>query len=148
MHVFLVGFRHVGPATTPVDLTMPGAAAGHVVTRIRDWSSLTADDMSWGVFDAPETPWRSEIWSGFDVEIAGAVELLPDPEVPQPGGDWATTMSDVLPADPPPELRGLLAAGDSGFGTPYLALPPNLNACGVCGWIGAHDPSVWHPSWV
>jgi hypothetical protein len=145
MDVFLVGFRLTAPMDTPDEFAGRLVASGHGGTLIRDWSSITADDTYWGVvIDTSDAHSISQAADELGVEITGTIRLVPDREVPQPGGDWAATMSDVLPGDPPPHLREAIQGG-GGEWWPHMALPPDVEACGVCGWIGDHDPEVPHP---
>lgn len=146
MDVFLVGFSLAAPTYTPDEFARRLTARGHGATLIRDWSSLTADDTRWAVVvDEPDALSVREAADELGVEIRGTIRLVPDRAVPQPGGDWAATLSDVLPADPPPRLGESIESGGGESGI-YMALPPDAKACGVCGWIDDHDPAVPHPS--
>jgi hypothetical protein len=146
MDVFLVGFRLAAPTYTPEEFAARLAARGHGAALIRDWSSITTDDTRWGVvIDASDAHSISEAADELGVEITGTIRLVPDPEVRQPGADWAATMAHVLPDDPPPRLGDSIQGGGGGWG-PEMALPPDLDTCGVCGWIGDHDPAVPHPN--
>jgi hypothetical protein len=146
MDVFLIGFRSSAPTYTQDGFASRLAAPGHGAALIRDWTSLTDDDTRWGVVvDAPEALSVREAADELGLEIRGTIRLLPDPAVPQPGSDWAARMLAVLPAHPPPQLHAVIAPGGDETNI-YMAMPPDLPACGVCGWIGDHDPAVPHPS--
>jgi hypothetical protein len=142
--VFLVGFTLDAPAYSSDDLS--ARLEAHGATVIRDWSSVTADDTRWGiVLDAPNALSLRALAGEPGVEITSAVRLVPDRSVVQPVGDWATTLSNALPGDPPPLLTSLI---EQVTGEPWIHMTvmPDVKSCGVCGWIGAHDPSVDHSS--
>jgi hypothetical protein len=146
MDLFLVGFSHPAATHSSGEFAVDLATYGHGAELIRDWASLTPDDTRWGVvIDVPDAASIRGAAEELGFEIAGMVRLVPDAAVPQPGGDWAQAMSEVLPNEPPPTL-GPSIFGGVGESGPYMALPPDVKACAVCGWIGDHDPNVDHPS--
>lgn len=144
MDVFLVGFSFAAPDSSAefrALLEVPGYGA----RQIRDWSSLTADDTRWGiVVDAPDALSLRHAADRAGLEITQAIRLVPDGAVYHLGDDWAATLADVLPGDPPPRLSEVIQPGGIGSGM-FMTLLPDVKACGVCGWIGEHDPQVPHP---
>jgi hypothetical protein len=145
MDVFLIGFGIAAPTYVSGDFGAGLAAPGHGARLIRDWSSLTADDTRWGVVvDAPNALSIRAAADELGLEIRRAIRLVPDRPLTQLGGDWAATLLDVLPSDPPPPLEQSIQEY-GGSSEIRMTLLPDVKACGICGWIGGHDPAVPHP---
>src|SRR3954447_26529486 len=105
MDLFLVGFKQAAFTHSSAEFAADLTAKGRGAELIRDWTSLTPDDTQWGVvIDVPDAASMREAAEELGFEIAGTVHLVPDDAVPQPGGDWAHAMSEVLPNEPPPTL--------------------------------------------
>lgn len=137
MDIFLIGFSSASSAEG-TSLEIPGAKL------IRDWSSLTADDTTWGVVvDVPDVNSAQLAAGELGFEIRGMMRLVPDRPHDRPHGDWVRTMIEVLPSDPPPLLGELIVEHEARL-EPAATLLPNGPTCEICGWIGEHDPNVDH----
>lgn len=143
MDVFLIGYRLASATQGAPDLGTGLAESEFSAFTIRDWSGLTADETLWQVVaDVPEARSVRETAADLGLEISHAMRLVPD----RPLGaqvDWTETIMEILPREPPPILGDIIRDRGDWYGISATLLP-DVKACTICGWIGAHDPNVRH----